>query len=98
MFVIKIPHISRAHISKNKRRFNVKSSTYYFHMKTKMLADFQICISTSLEDPELIELTNQMHKSLSLNMYTVIDLRKVFYTVDHLHTLHSFRGNNPKNI
>ena len=27
---------------------NVKSSTYYFHMKTKILADFQICISVPL--------------------------------------------------
>ena len=25
--------------------FNVKSSTFYFHIKTKILADFQICIS-----------------------------------------------------
>ena len=31
----------------SKRCFNVKSSTYYFHMKTKILADFQICISVS---------------------------------------------------
>ena len=28
--------------------FNVKSSTYYFHMKTKILADFQVCINVSL--------------------------------------------------
>ena len=41
-------HISRASISKSKRRFNVKSSAYYFHMKTKMLSDFQICISVPL--------------------------------------------------
>ena len=38
-------HISRGHISKSKRYFNVKSSTYCFHMKTEILADFQICIS-----------------------------------------------------
>ena len=36
-------------MSKSKRCFNVKSSTYYFHMKTKILADFQICISALLE-------------------------------------------------
>ena len=48
MFVNK--HISRAHISKSKRCFNVKSSTYYFHMKTKILADFQICISVPLTE------------------------------------------------
>ena len=33
---------------KNKRCFNVKSLTFYFHMKTKTLADFQICISVPL--------------------------------------------------
>ena len=31
-------------MSKRKRFFNVKS-TYYFHVKTKILADFQTCIS-----------------------------------------------------
>ena len=48
MFVNKISHISRAHISKSKMYFNVKSSTYYFHMKTKTLADFEMCISVPL--------------------------------------------------
>ena len=43
MFVNKL-----AHISKSKRCSNVKSSTYYFHIKTKILADFQICVSVSL--------------------------------------------------
>ena len=38
-------HISRAHISKCKCSFNVKSTTYYFHVKTKILADFQIWIT-----------------------------------------------------
>ena len=28
----------------------MKSSTYYFHMKTKTLSDFQICISVPLID------------------------------------------------
>ena len=35
------------HILERKRCFNVKSSKY-FHMKTKILADFQICISIPL--------------------------------------------------
>ena len=35
-------HTSRAHISKRKRCFDVKSSTYYFHMKTKISTDFHI--------------------------------------------------------
>ena len=48
MFVNILSRISRAHISKTKRCFNVKSSTYYFHMKTKILVDFQICLSVPL--------------------------------------------------
>ena len=28
--------------------FNAKSSPYYFHMKTKILADFQICVNVPL--------------------------------------------------
>ena len=48
MFVNKLSHISRTHISKSKRCFNVKSLVYYFHMKTKIFADFQICTSVSL--------------------------------------------------
>ena len=42
-------HISYMCISqKVKSCFNVKSSTYYFHMMTKILTDFQICISVPL--------------------------------------------------
>ena len=44
-FVNKLSHISRAHISKSGRCFDVKSSTYYFHI----MADFQICISAPLK-------------------------------------------------
>ena len=37
-------------ISQNvKKCFIVKYSSYYFHVKTKMLADFQICISVPLK-------------------------------------------------
>ena len=35
------------HISESKRCYNVIPSVYYFYVKTKMLADFQICISVS---------------------------------------------------
>ena len=38
MFVNNFLHISRAHISKNKRCFHLTSSIYYFHMKTKIIA------------------------------------------------------------
>ena len=33
------------HISETKRFYNVIPSIHYFYAKTKMLADFQICIS-----------------------------------------------------
>ena len=41
--------MSRARISKSKGFFNVKFSTYYFHMKTKISADFQIFLSVPLK-------------------------------------------------
>ena len=41
--------ISRAHIPKSKRCFNVKSSTYYFYIKRRISADFQIWISVPLK-------------------------------------------------
>ena len=46
--IFNFSHISRAHISKTKRCFNVKSSQYYFHMNVRILTDFQICISVPL--------------------------------------------------
>ena len=42
-------HISCAHISKSKWCFNVKSSAYSFHMNTKILTNFQICIRAPLK-------------------------------------------------
>ena len=51
MFINKLFLISRANISKSKSFFNMKSSTYYFHLKTKILGDFQICISVPLNYP-----------------------------------------------
>ena len=48
MFVKKFFTFSFAHISKSEKYFNVKYSTYYFHMEPKMWADFQICISVPL--------------------------------------------------
>ena len=40
-------YLTCAYLKKYRCR-NVKSSTYYFHMKTKILKDFQICISVPL--------------------------------------------------
>ena len=49
MFVKKLFTCLTCAYLKSKRCFNVKSSIYYFCMKTKILADFQICISVSLK-------------------------------------------------
>ena len=48
MYINKLFTCLSAHISKSKRCVNVKSSKYFFHMKTKTLADFKICISLLL--------------------------------------------------
>ena len=50
MFETKFSHISRGNISKSKTCFNLKFSAYHFHTKTKILADFQICISVPLNN------------------------------------------------
>ena len=69
-------HISsRAHISRSKRCFNVKSSTYYFHMKEKILADFEICIIVPSNIQKLSPVTvwntikRQHHSRFFLNIY-----------------------------
>ena len=50
MFVNKFHTYVTCAYLKNKSCFNVKCSTCCFHMKTKILADFQICISVPLKD------------------------------------------------
>ena len=54
--------MSRAHISKSKGCFKVKFSTYYFHIKTKILADFEIYISVALNAK--LELGSQILQNL----------------------------------
>ena len=46
MFVNKDFRIFHVRISQKVKGFNVKTSTYYFHVKTNILADFQICASS----------------------------------------------------
>ena len=65
IFVRKPSHILREHISKNKTWFNVKSSTYYLHMKRKILADFQICISVPLNTGFLKTFSNTLYGNFS---------------------------------
>ena len=67
MFVNKIfTYLTCAYLKKNKRFFNVKSSTYCFHMRTKILANIQICISVPF-------------KTFLLQMWTYFVLRAYDY-------------------
>ena len=50
---IQIFHISHFSHIKSKYCFNEKSSTYYFHMKTEILAGFQICNSVPLNQKRI---------------------------------------------
>ena len=65
---------THVHILKSERCFNVKSSTYYFHVKMKILTDFQIFISVSLINLSLPVLNNvfmllcSKEKKLSANI------------------------------
>ena len=43
----------------------MKSSTYYFHVKTKILVDFQICISVPLKLKYFYK--SNENKSVALN-------------------------------
>ena len=42
------------YLKKIKVCFNVKSPTYYFYVRTKILADFQICISVPLKKTHVL--------------------------------------------
>ena len=72
MFVNKLFNVSRVHISKCIRCFNVKSSTYYFYVHQKILEDFQFCINVPLNSCDvltifsiaMIEILAQTHSSL----------------------------------
>ena len=55
---------------------NVKSSTYYFHRKTKILADFQICISVPFQGYKMTD-TDILKDSIQFAM-----LIKAKFTVD----------------
>ena len=45
---LSVSRMLRAHISKNRKCYDVKSSTYCFHVNTKILTGFQIYISVPL--------------------------------------------------
>ena len=78
MFVNNFSRISRAHITESKSCFNVKSSTYYFHMKMKILADFQICISVPLNGNKKKPIRYEFHKGVKPNQYNGNIVRDIF--------------------
>ena len=41
----------------------MKSSTYHFHMKTKIFADFQICISVPLKQIYILEFWSKTERN-----------------------------------
>ena len=47
---------------------NVKYSTYYFRIKTKILTDFQICISVPLICSKLFACSDMFWKKVSLKL------------------------------
>ena len=49
----------------------MKSSTYYFHMKTKILADFQICISIPLSKHQRGKESSLKEKSAISNLRAI---------------------------
>ena len=60
---------------------NVKSLTYYFHMRTKILADFQICIIVPLI-PEIFK-ENPFTNFECLNNYNGLDKDEVFSNFEY---------------
>ena len=54
MFVNKLFSYFTFAFLKSKSCSDVRSSTYYFHMKTKILTDFQICISVPPSSRNLV--------------------------------------------
>ena len=97
MFVNKLfTYLTWAYLRKQKV-FNVKSSTYYFHMKTKALADFQICISVPLTFTEkasiyffLLFVTNRILFVLFYfkSFYGQLDYSEVYAYLSLIHFLY----------
>ena len=72
-------YISLTHSSKSKCYFKAKPSAYYFYVKTKITADFQICISVPLT---LNTCTEAVARRCSIKSFFVEKLAK--FTGKHL--------------
>ena len=71
------PFTYLTHISERKKSFNVKCSTYYFHVKTNILADFQIWISIP-SNSSFIQSVLQNNQLNGILYYCPIVTRKKF--------------------
>ena len=86
-----ISHISPTHISKSKRCFNVKPSSYYFHMKTKILTDFQICISVNFKFFKRSRIFESQLKSVLKAIVNLFSYEEAFFFSDKAFRICSFR-------
>ena len=80
-------------MSKSKMYFNMKSSTYYFHMKTKISAEFQICISVHLKFIDrFLKLvsTHKIYISQVIRIQAFKTSKSINNLINLLHTI--FRG------
>ena len=64
MFVNKLFTCLMCAYLKKSRCFNVKPSAHYFRMKTKILADFQICFSVPLKSKRRYYFSKTLHLRL----------------------------------
>ena len=76
-------HISPVYILESKSCFNVKPTTYYFHVKTKILVDFQICFSVPLISSYLLP-----SFSLVVTLEKIVLIKKVYAKLSYK----SFKG------
>ena len=75
-------------MSESKSCFNVKSSTYYFHMKTNILADFPIYISVPLKKKLKVSSDHVFHQKSEANLKWIL---KCISTIScYSCTYHSF--------
>ena len=63
-----------AHNLKSKCCYNANSSAYYFHMKSKISVDFQICISVPLREEnnsktEVIKILSENKSSFATSTF-----------------------------
>ena len=62
-----------------KRCVNVKSSTYCLHVKTKILADFQICICVTLkvctEKRNTLKLNSEFTYFFQVSVFSILKSR-----------------------